>query len=149
MLQFVFDSDGDTDTDTHACDKGSRPGSSSFLTASAQHVAAGVLLGIDSDEGHSACSPHPGAISAHSVEAEEPVIAITKSGRSAIAVGACAKKRTAQHQSSVRLQRHIIERFLATAPHRVVRHDGWGSEHTHTTQSQQTTEPASFHGGRG
>jgi hypothetical protein len=56
----------DPDPDPDACDQGSRPGCSSFLTASAQHVAAGVLLGIDSDEGYSACSPHPGGIRADS-----------------------------------------------------------------------------------
>jgi hypothetical protein len=31
-LELVLDSDGDTDPDTDACDKGSRPGSSSSLT---------------------------------------------------------------------------------------------------------------------
>jgi hypothetical protein len=32
VLHFVFDSDADADTDTDACEKGCRPGSSSFLT---------------------------------------------------------------------------------------------------------------------
>jgi hypothetical protein len=35
MLRFVFDSDADTDPDTDACGKGSRPDSSTLLTMSA------------------------------------------------------------------------------------------------------------------
>jgi len=66
MLLFVLDSDGDTDPDTDGCGKGSRPGSSSFLTVSGPHVADGVLLGIDSYEDPSACVPYPGGIRADS-----------------------------------------------------------------------------------
>jgi len=47
MLHFVFDSDGDTDPDTDACDTGGRPGSSSILTEAGRHVDSVVLLGID------------------------------------------------------------------------------------------------------
>jgi hypothetical protein len=36
VLPFVFDSDGDTDPDTDACEKGSRPGSRKFLILSAR-----------------------------------------------------------------------------------------------------------------
>jgi hypothetical protein len=52
MHHAVFDSDADTDPDTDAWGSGRPPGSSSFLTVSAQHVVAGLLLGIgvDSDE---------------------------------------------------------------------------------------------------
>jgi hypothetical protein len=41
MFHCVFDSDGDTDPDTDACGKGSRPGCSTFLTMSARHFADG------------------------------------------------------------------------------------------------------------
>jgi hypothetical protein len=59
MLRLVLDSDGDTDPDTDAWGKGSRPGSMSCLTVSPRHFADGVLLGIgiDSEEGPSACPP--------------------------------------------------------------------------------------------
>jgi len=36
MLHFVVDSDGDTDPDTDACSKGSRPGSSSSFQKHSQ-----------------------------------------------------------------------------------------------------------------
>jgi hypothetical protein len=41
MLRFVVDSDADSDPDTDAGDKGSRPGSSTFFILSARHVADG------------------------------------------------------------------------------------------------------------
>jgi hypothetical protein len=51
VLPFVFDSDADTDPDTDACEKGSRPGSPSFLAVSDEHVADGGLPGIGIEAG--------------------------------------------------------------------------------------------------
>jgi hypothetical protein len=53
MLHFVFDSDGDTDTD--ACGTGGRPGSSSTLTEAGRHVDSVVLLGIEFKQGGDVC----------------------------------------------------------------------------------------------
>ena len=46
-LELGLDADSDTDPDTDACDKGSRPGSSTSLPAAGRHVAD--LIRIESE----------------------------------------------------------------------------------------------------